>query len=270
MTRNRWRPMLAIVCGVWLCVPAVSGQQPAPATTADVEALKKQIQALIAGQLAMQKQLDEIKTMIRAAPPSAPAAPAPSPVTVINTVVDIAGSPVKGSPTATLTMVEFSDFECPFCGRYSRDAYKAIDQEYISTGKVRYVFRQYPLESIHPHAFKAGVASLCAGEQGKFWELHDRFFVNQTALSAAALPGHAQAVGLEMLKFNACMTSEKTAARVRQDQTDAVKAGVASTPSFLIGMTVPGDTKVRAVRMVRGAQQYGTFKAAIDALLASK
>src|SRR5512146_43017 len=143
-------------------------------STADLEAMKKDIQSIKESQQAIQKDLQELKKMV-AARPQAPAGPA-DPVGV---VLDVTGAPFKGDKNAKYTVVEFSEFQCPFCRRHVRDTVPQLDKEYVQPGKVKYVFLDYPLESIHKNAFKAAVAGNCAAEQGKFWEMHDRLFANQ-------------------------------------------------------------------------------------------
>ena len=262
-----FRPAAAVLCGLLLAGGRVLAAPPPPASSEDVEGLKKQIQALVAGQIAIQKQLDEIKAMLRAAP--AAAAPAPGPVGIVDTVIETAGAASKGSADAKVTIVEFSDYECPFCARYVRDTLPQIARDYVDTGKVRYVFRNLPLESINKNAFKAAVAAGCAGDQGKGWAMHDQLFANQTALDAPALIGHGKAIGLDAARFEQCLSSDAAAPRVRQDQADAQKAGASSTPTFFVAVTTPGDSKVRAVRMIRGAQAFPAFRGAIDSVLAS-
>ena len=247
---------------VYVAILVLLGCRPTAAQSQqELEAIRKQIDALAAGQAAIQKQLDELVTMIRGRQPQAPPA---------NPVVDTTGAPVKGAATARVTVVEFSDYQCPFCGRYTRDTFAQIDKEYISTGKVRYVFRNLPLESIHPQAFKAHEAALCAGEQGKYWEMHHELFANQTKLQAEALPGYAKTACVDVTKFQQCLTSGKFADRVREDINDAARAGAQGTPTFFIGLTAPGDTKIKTLRVIRGAHPFSSFKEAIDAALASQ
>ena len=243
--------------------------QPVP-TNQDIEALKRQIQALIAGQIAVQKQLDEIKAMLKAGAGAQGQAPAPPPaIATVDHVIDIAGAAVKGAPNARVAIVEFSDYECPFCSRHALQTLPELTKEYIDTGKVRYVFRNLPLESIHPNAMRAAAAAECAGEQGKYWQLHDRMFANQRALDLTTLVGHGKAEGLDVARFQQCVSSDKYAAKVRADQADAARVGATSTPSFFVAVLTPGDSKARAVRMIRGAHPYPTFKAAIDSVLAT-
>ena len=245
-----------------------AAQQPV-VTNQDIEALKRQIQALIAGQIAVQKQLDEIKVMLKAGV-GAPAAPAPAPaIATIDALIETAGAATKGATTAKVAIVEFSDYECPFCGRHAQQTIPNLNREYVDTGKVRYIFKNLPLESIHPNAFKAAVAAECAGEQGKYWPMHDQLFANQRALDAAALVNYGRTTGLDVARFQQCLGSGKHDARIRQDQTEGEGVGATSTPSFFIAVVTPSDSKVRAVRMIRGAHPFATFKAAIDSVLAS-
>lgn len=270
---------VALVCAVLTAVASplaaqqAAAQKPAqqpPPTNQDIEAIKRQIQALINAQLAVQKQLDEIKAMLKAGAGAPAAAPAPPPaIANVDYVIDLANAAVKGAPGARVAVIEFSDYECPFCSRHALNTLPEITKEYIDTGKVRYAFRNLPLESIHPNAMRAAAAAECAGEQGKYWQLHDRMFANQRALDLTSLVNHAKAEGLDATRFQQCVSTDKYAAKIRADQTEAGRVGAASTPSFFIAVLTPGDSKARAVRMIRGAHPYPTFKAAIDSVLAT-
>jgi protein-disulfide isomerase len=258
MNRKTLLPWAIMILGVVSCGPALSQ------TGGDVEALKKDMQALKEGQQAIQKDLQEIKKLIAARP----AAGAPGVDQAMNALVTTEGAPVKGNKNAKLTLVEFSEFQCPFCGRHVRETYPQLDKEYIQTGKVKYVFRDLPLESIHKNAFKAAEASHCAGEQNKYWEMHDRLFANQQSLEPAMLTAHAQAVGVDSKKFQACLDSGKYAAQIRKDIAEANKLGITGTPTTVIGLTQPNDPKIKILRVIRGAQGYNAFKGAFDELLA--
>jgi protein-disulfide isomerase len=230
------------------------------------EDLKKDIQSLKEGQQAIQKDLQEIKKLIAARP----AAGAPGAEQAMNAVISVDGEPFKGDKNAKLTLVEFSEFQCPFCGRHVRDTYPQLDKEYIQTGKVKYVFRDLPLESIHKNAFKAAEASHCAGEQNKYWEMHDRLFANQNSLEPAMLSSHAQAVGVEPKKFQACLDSGKFAAAIRKDIAEANKYGITGTPTTVIGLTQPGSNSIKVLKVIRGAQNIAAFKEALDSLANEK
>lgn len=145
--------------------------------------------------------------------------------------VSDADSPSKGPKQAPVTIIEFSDFECPFCSRVLPTL-----QEVLSTygDQVRLVFRQFPLNSIHPKAQKAAEASLCAHEQGKFWEMHDVLFADQRKLDIADLKAKASALGLDQGKFDSCLDSGKYANQVARDLADGAAAGVTGTPAMFI------------------------------------
>ncbi len=145
-----------------------------------------------------------------------------------------------------------------------------LDQEYIKTGKLKYVVRDLPLESIHKFAFKAAEATHCAGEQGKYWEAHDRFFANQGTLSRKDLSGHAEALSLNVAAFDECVDNGKYAARIRKDLADTQKFNITGTPTFFLGLTDPNGKEIKTVRRVKGAQSYESFKDVIDSLLAGK
>jgi protein-disulfide isomerase len=239
----------------------------APASTQsseELKALRQELEAIKEGQGRLQKDVQEIKAILQ----GARAAAQPPQVQPQNVVLTLDGEPAKGDKSARVVLVEFTDYQCPFCGRYVRDAYAQIEAEYIKTGKLRYVIREFPLESIHPQAFKAAEAALCAGDQGKYWEMHDRLFANQRALAPEQLSAHAQAVGADGAKFDECLQRGVKVAKVRKDLDDGLKAGVTGTPAFFVGVADGGTVKV--ARVVKGAVPFAAFKEAIDAVLAAK
>jgi protein-disulfide isomerase len=128
----------------------------------------------------------------------------------------------------------------------------------------------FPIESIHKDALKAHEAANCAGDQGKYWAMHDRLFANQNALAPEHLPRYAAAVGLNVSVFEQCLSSRKHEAGIRQSIQAAVNAGVRGTPMFFLGFTNPDDSNVTTIEMIRGAQPYPAFKQAIDKLLAAQ
>ena len=142
-----------------------------------------------------------------------------------------------------------------------------LDAEYIKAGKLKYIVRDLPLESIHPQAFKAAEATHCAGDQGKYWELHDRLFSNQQNLGRADLSAHAQALGLDVPAFDRCVDGGKHAERVRKDVDEAQRLGITGTPTFYVGVMDGGQLK--GARVIRGAQPFPSIKAIIDEVLAS-
>jgi protein-disulfide isomerase len=254
--------IIAILAGLALAPAAGLAQ-----STDELQSLRREIEALKAGQRAIQNDLNEIKRLLQQRPAAGMPAP-PSAANPEGIELTIAGAHVKGSPQARLTIVEFSDYQCPFCARHAQQTMAQIEREFVDTGKVRYAIRNLPLERLHPDAFKAAEAAECAGAQGKFWEMHKVLFANQRALGLAELPRHADAVGLDRTAFTKCLESGEYAAKVRKDVEDAQKAGITGTPAFLVGVTRGADPTVRVVRRISGAQPFSAFKSTLDAMLA--
>lgn len=226
----------------------------------DIDALKEEIKALKEGQQAIQREIQEIKQQLK----SKPAAPE-----FKETVVNVEGAYFKGRKDAPLALIEVSEYQCPFCGRHVRDTVPHIIKDYVDTGKIRYYFLDFPL-AFHKQAAKAAEAGLCAGDQGKFWEMHDILFENQKALHSEDLEKYAQTLGLDMSKFKECLNSGKHAEKIKKDMAEAQKAGISGTPSSLIGWVQDDGRSVKAVKIVKGAQPFAAFKETIDSLLAEK
>jgi protein-disulfide isomerase len=161
-----------------------------------------------------------------------------------------ADDPSIGSASAPVTLVEFSDFQCPFCQRVA-PTLKQVKEKYGD--KVRVVWKDFPLTQIHPQAFKAGEAAHCAADQGKFWEYHDRLFANQQALQPNDLKKHAADLGLDATAFASCLDTSKHGERVRDGVAEGSRLGVNSTPTIYING-----------RVLSGAQPFETFVAVID------
>jgi protein-disulfide isomerase/plastocyanin len=166
--------------------------------------------------------------------------------------------PSKGSANAPVTIIEFSDFQCPFCERFYTDTLPQLEEKYIKTGKVKLVYRDFPLENIHPEARPAAHAAESADEQGKFWEFHDKLFENQASLGASNYKKWAEELGLDMKKFNDCVDTEKYAGEVSKDLADGSAVGVSGTPAFFVNG-----------KLLSGAQPFSAFQAAIEAELAA-
>ena len=257
-----------IVSGLLVLVAAALASGPAMAQANEgIGALKGEIEALKQGQAAMRKDLEEIKKLLRRRPGARPSArrqaPAFEPLEL-----GIAGAPFKGKADAPVTLVEFTDYQCPFCRRHFQSVMPRIEKDYVETGKVKYVMREFPIRGLHPDAPKAAEAALCAGDQGAYWAMHDLIFENPKQVRTADLEARAKRLALDGAAFSDCLATGKYRDRVRADIADGAKAGVRGTPSFFLGMTDPNDPgKIKATKMIRGAQGYETFKQAIDQLL---
>ena len=178
----------------------------------------------------------------------------------------IAGEPTKGSPTAKVTLVEVSDYHCPFCRRHMQTTQPQIDSEYINSGKVQYIFIDYPIEQLHPEAFKAHEAANCAGDQGKYWEMHARLFASADPGSRPARR-QAQAARPRRAALKACVDSGKYAKPVRDSVARMEQLGIDSTPTFLVGVTPAPGQPMKVVKVVKGAVPFSEFKKVIDGLL---
>ena len=237
-------------------------------TNSEIDRLKQEFEELKRNQTAIRRDLSEIQNLLLLqAKQGATALRQPGPTPENPTIVNLEGGGARGNNLAKVTLVEFTDYQCPFCGRHFHETMPQIVSEYVNTGKLRYVIRDFPLESIHPRAFRAAEAANCSAEQGKYWEMHDRLFGNQNALSADHFVNHALAMGLDTTAFKSCMESARYASKIRRDLTEAQKAGVTGTPTFFLGFTDATGSEIRAVKMIVGAQNYSAFKSAIDSLI---
>ena len=185
--------------------------------------------------------------------PDVPSAQPPAPTVDMDSLVD--DDSVKGDSDAPVTIVEFSDYECPFCARYVVQTYPQIVEKYIDTGKVKYIFRDFPL-SFHQQAQKAAEAAECAGEQGKYYEMHDTLFDSGVEGGVTSFKQFASDIGLNTAEFNTCLDSGAMASEVQQDFLDGQRAGVQGTPAFFINGV-----------MVSGAQPFSAFEQVIEAAL---
>jgi len=164
--------------------------------------------------------------------------------------VSVNGAPVRGSEKAKVTIVKFEDFQCPFC-KTVQPTFKDLLKKY--DGKVRVVHKDLPLETIHPQAFQAAEAARCAGEQGKFWEYHDKLYADTPKLGPEELKSAAKDVGLNVPSFDQCFTSRKYRSAVQKDLNDGAQLGLTGTPAFFING-----------REISGARPLDDFSAIID------
>src|SRR3989344_2211442 len=159
--------------------------------------------------------------------------------------------PILGNPEAPVTIVEFGDFQCPFCAQFFRTTEQQVIEQYVKTGKVRFIYRDFPLSGIHEHAQKSAEASECANEQGKFWPYHDILYARQAMLGVANYKVWARELGLNGDQFDQCLDSGKYTAEVQKDFQDGQTAGVTGTPaSFINGKLVSGSVPFEAMKEV--------------------
>lgn len=201
--------------------------------------------------------------------PGGVALPAPAlPTAPVNdnvTLPSVTGFMI-GKPDAPLTMIEYADLQCPFCRQYHITSYEQIKKEWIDTGKLRYVVRDLPIESIHPQAMPAARATRCAAEQGKLWEMRHSILVNNARLTGESFATFAKDLKLNVAAFDKCYADAgKFKTEISKDMSEAAAVGISATPSFVIGRTTGGP--MDGVRVI-GAQPYAAFDAKLKELAA--
>ncbi len=188
-----------------------------------------------------------------------PAIPVPS------EPLSFVGAPLLGSAEASIIIIVFSDFQCPFCGRFSQDVLPALTAKYINGGGVALAFRHLPLLQIHPRAKPAAEAAVCAAQQGRFWSMHDMLFSDPKKLEDSHLQEYAKSAGLGQSEFESCLRGE-IVGQVTQDTELAKKLKVSSTPTFLFGRRI-GSGLARIEKTLAGTGPIEAFSDVIDSLL---
>jgi protein-disulfide isomerase len=164
----------------------------------------------------------------------------------------------KSLGTGRVTLVEFADFECPFCRRHAADVLPQVERELVAKQEARYVFLHFPLSAIHPHAEKASEAAECAGRQGRYWDMHRRLFSGEPKLEESALVHHAQQLSLNAVEFERCLAGE-AAATIKEDVSLGEAFGVKGTPTFLVGVT-EADGSVTVRRRINGVATFEAIR----------
>jgi protein-disulfide isomerase len=236
----------------------------------EIAALRRQVQELRDQQTQMQQELTAIKNFLQALMKQAQgqgAAQEPDVPGLIGATVPTAGEPVLGSRSARITLMEVSDYHCPFCRKQALETFPRIDAEYIKSGKVQYMFVDYPIAQLHPTAARAHEAANCAAEQGKYWELHRGLFSSPVAKDDASLLTVAKGAGIDAARLQSCLKSGKFTAPVRASVQRMENLGIQGTPMMLIGLTPAPGEPMKVVKFVYGAQPFAAFKTALDELL---
>ncbi len=168
------------------------------------------------------------------------------------------GNPILGNPDAPVIITEYSDFECPYCGKVARDTLPDVKKNYVDTGKVAIIFKHYPLPG-HRYAMPAAQAAECAYQQGKFWEYEEKLFNNQDTLQKQALQDYAEELGLNMDEFNSCFDDPRIKAKIQLSQQEGDNLGITGTPTFFFS---DGNK-------IEGAYPYADFERVIEKALQS-
>jgi protein-disulfide isomerase len=206
-------------------------------------------------------ELRDIKRVLAEQPRARPAEPSREQKTAR---VRTEGGASLGDPAAVVTLVEYTDYQCPFCKRHHDRTFAELKKSYVDTGRIRYVVRDLPL-AFHELAVPAAIAARCAGEQGRFWEARDALFATSGEFSPDAIRTAVLGTGVDAARYDACVRNPATLAAVEADQEEARAAGITGTPSFVVGRAANGTVEGT---VISGAQSYAAFATRIDALLA--
>lgn len=236
---------------VFAQAPAPPARQDAPISSMSQRQLDEE----------MLKELRQIRQILEriSQPQQAP----PQPTTA--RLTDLKGYAL-GNPDAPLTMVEFTDLQCPFCRQYISTTFPQLKKEWIDTGKLRYISRDFPLD-FHPQAMNAARAARCAGDQGKFWDMRLTLMTNANLLSPAYITQTAASLKLDMNAFAACTASMKYDAEIQADEAEGNRIGMNGTPTFVIGRS--NGTTLEGP-MIVGAMPYSVFDARLKQLLGTR
>ena len=228
-------------------------------STAD---LKNEIEELRLEQKALHEELKMIRDILLKGPGGAQ-----KQANVRDVEFELGNNPVMGTDSAPLVMVEFSDYQCSFCARHTKETYPEIFENYVKTGKIRYAFVDKPLPS-HDKADEAAEAAHCAAEQGKYWEMHKEMLLDSDSLDD--LTTLASSIGLDVPEFKNCMETKKYSGTVAENLSLAERLSVPSVPGFVIASRDPDNPKrVKGISYIRGAQPYAQFQKEIDRALAA-
>jgi len=266
------RLLLAGTMAACLCMAAATAQQSTQQQQGeDPASLKNDIQQLKAQQQQILDRLDELKKLLNSRGSNAQSA------LKVPDTMSVNGELFRGEATAPVAIIEYAYIECPFCRHFERDIYPQVFDDYIKAGKARLYYRDMPLP-FHEHAVAAARAAHCAGEQGKFWEMHDSLFIDKipipgpngrsSGLTTSDIDERATKLGLDTAKLDACMASTRFADVIKRSSEEAAKMNIEGTPTFLIGTIGPNGNVVSVKKTIIGAQPFGAFKVVIDPLLA--
>ena len=244
--------------GVLLGLGLFGGGLPLPSVAVAEPLTEEQGDAIL-------EELRQIRQVLEKMQQQGAVPPAQVRTAVQNTRAKVSTSnrPVLGADDAPVTLVEFTDYQCPYCSRFFTTTLTSIKKEYIDTGKVRLVIKDLPL-AMHPNARPAAVSAHCADDQDQFWAMHDRLFNNNRQLQNEHLAQYAQDIGLDTERFQECFGSDRHNSIIEADIAEANGQGITGTPTFIIGRTT--DDVVEGVKL-RGVQPVETFRTYIDALL---
>ena len=232
----------------------------------DVSDLRRTMDDLLQNQQNMNRELSEIKALLSKLP-AMPSNNQPPNINVKDVEFDIGDNPVLGSGSARLILVEFTDYECPFCSRYVKETFPQILQEYVDKDILRYTVIDQPLP-MHPNAEKAAQAASCAADQGKYWEIHKLMMTQQDSLNDLSF--YARSLDLNIPGFEKCLTADKYRERVQTNMALARRLGITGVPGFVIGLIdTQNPGSVKGISSIRGAMPFPSFQKEIEAAISA-
>ncbi|WP_020680069.1 DsbA family protein [Marinobacterium rhizophilum] len=240
----------------------------------DSESFRSELRALSEGQQRMQQELLEIKALLEVMPQhqqppqESTTAKAPPKEPPLPMQMTINGSPFLGREDAPVVLIEFTDYQCPFCRRHFSTNFPLLVKDYVETGKIKIVLKEFPLQKLHPQAVRMAMAAQCAGDQNRYWQMHDKLFNNPSRKNMADMEAFAADLELDGAKFMSCMTQGDYGYQIKADFDLGVSAGVRGTPFFFIGpLNQAEPDRVMVEQYLYGAQPYSEFRRVIEAML---
>jgi protein-disulfide isomerase len=253
-----FRVLIICSCALTWSRPA-HAQQRSNTSGADLAIIRKQLGALQTQQQLILDKLNDLESKMSADGVGGTGA--------LPSTTEVRGERFKGESGAAVGIIEYSDYECPFCGQFEQSTFPQLLSNYVKTGKVKYIYRDLPLH--HPHSMLAAQASHCAKDQGRYWEMHDALFANQANLAENHLSEIADSLNLDVAKFASCLASGKFTDEVQASVSEAAKLGINATPAFMIGILDKGGNTLNIDKRIVGAVPYEMLKDDLDMLLAS-
>lgn len=224
---------------------------------------QREIEQLKKNQAQLQKDVDELKTLLQQRTIATKRASASQPKSI-----SLNGISFLGDASAPITLVEYTDYHCPFCRRHAKNTLPLLLKQYIETGKIRYGIREFPLEALHPQAFPLAEAALCAGDQDQYWGMHHHLMQGSAKANLNDVATHVRTLGLDAATFSTCMESNRHARQIRSSLASGSKLGVRGTPYFFMGTIDQSNaTQLTIASTLRGAQPFLRFKTEIENLI---
>ena len=232
---------------------------PEASTEPTLKSLQAEVEQLKEGQRQLSEQVEALRQELAGRPPKIPLKPEVHPPPVITQRIQ--GEPFRGSESARVAIIEYSDFNCSYCAKYATNIFPLLEKEFIQTGKVRYLFRDFP-DAQDPDSLVKSQVARCVAEQGKFWEMHDRFFRESLPIldHPEVLVDHARALGFDAVQVSDCVKSGRYLPPIRQLAQAAKRFGVHGTPTFLIGRLSDDGNVLDGTRLITGAETYESLQ----------